>query len=612
MARIAGIFGGAPGDSAQQLQRMLQAMALPRGHDASRAGGDAHLGWHGAGEPQATTSPDAIVLFDGFAYAGLSGGEPAAALLAAVRLHGFEGAVRSIAGDFAIAYADLRSGELWLARDRLGVKPLYFAAVPDRFAFASRPAALLELPGVRRLADRRFAALFAGSHYRTFDNDPHASPYVDIRQLPAAHLLRVRADGSSELTRYWQLVDEGDEPQSEAELAEQYRELLKQAVLERFRAARAPAFTLSGGMDSSSVLATTVSSTGEKQDAYSSVYADPTFDETAEIRSMLDDHVRRWHPVVIGTPDVFGLVERMVRAHDEPVATATWLSHYLVCAQAAKDGFSALFGGLGGDELNAGEYEYFFFHFADLKRAGQAARFQSEAAAWAKHHDHPIYRKSAAIAEAQLSRLVDLQRPGLCLPDRARIERYADALAPGFFDLRSYVPVMDRPYGSYLKNRTYQDLFRETAPCCLRAEDRQSAAFGLEHFDPFLDHRLLELMFRVPGTMKIRDGVTKILLRGAMRGILPEETRTRIKKTGWNAPAHVWFSGANAERLRDMVASRAFRERGIYDATEVQRLIGEHDAIVASGEARENHMMFLWQLVNLETWLGAYRLEVAP
>jgi asparagine synthase (glutamine-hydrolysing) len=611
VARIAGLIGGTPGDATQALRRMLRAMALPHGAEAFRQTGDAWLGWHGAGEAQIAATQDGVALFDGFAYEGLGGSKPAAAFLALAEAGGFEAAVRAVTGDFAAAYFDLRKRELWLARDRLGVKPLYYAANSGRFAFASRAGALLELPGVRRLADRRFVALFAGSHYRTFDNDPHASPYADIQQLPAAHILCARADASVHIARYWELLDQGDSDESEAVLAEQYRELLKKTVLGRVAAAGKPAFTLSGGMDSSSVLATTVSCTGAKQDAYSSVYTDPTFDETAEIRSMLDDHVQRWHPVVIGTPDVFDLVERMVRVHDEPVATATWLSHFLVCEQAAKEGFSALFGGLGGDELNAGEYEYFFYHFADLKRAGEEVAFQSEAKAWARHHDHPIYRKSPAIAERQLARLVDLGRPGLCLPDRARIERYVAALAPGFFDLKAYVPVMDTPFRSYLKNRTYQDLFRETAPCCLRAEDRQCAAFGLEHFDPFLDHRLLELMFRVPGRLKIRDGVTKILLRRAMQGILPEETRARIKKTGWNAPAHVWFSGANAARLRDMVASRAFRERGVYEVMEVERLIDEHEAIIASGDARENHMMFFWQLANLESWLAAYRLEIA-
>jgi asparagine synthase (glutamine-hydrolysing) len=147
-------------------------------------------------------------------------------------------------------------------------------------------------------------------------------------------------------------------------------------------------------------------------------------------------------------------------------------------------------------------------------------------------------------------------------------------------------------------------MFYETAPCCLRAEDRHTTAFGLERFDPFFDHRLVEFMFRVPGTMKIRDGVTKVLLRRAMSGILPEETRTRVKKTGWNAPAHVWFTGRGLERLRDLVASQSFRDHGVYDTAVTERLIDEHAAIVASGAARENHMMFLWQLLNVETWLS--------
>ena len=127
-------------------------------------------------------------------------------------------------------------------------------------------------------------------------------------------------------------------------------------------------------------------------------------------------------------------------------------------------------------------------------------------------------------------------------------------------------------------------------------------AFGLENFLPFFDHRLAEFMFRVPGTLKIRDGVTKILLREGMRGLLPEETRTRVKKTGWNAPAHVWFSGRGREPLLDLVHSRSFRERGIYNLPEVYRLIDEHEQIVSLGQLKENHMMFLWQLVNLELW----------
>jgi asparagine synthase (glutamine-hydrolysing) len=194
--------------------------------------------------------------------------------------------------------------------------------------------------------------------------------------------------------------------------------------------------------------------------------------------------------------------------------------------------------------------------------------------------------------------------PGKCLPDRVRLERYAASLDKGFFDLKAWTPVMDHPFRSYLKNRTYQDIYRETIPPCLRAEDRQTTAFGLENCVPFYDHRLAEFMFRVPGRQKIRDGRTKHLLREAMKGVLPEATRTRTKKMGWNAPAHRWFAGPGLARLKDMIASRAFRGRGIYDLAEVDRLLREHEDIVANRRNLDNHMMFFWQLVNLETWLA--------
>jgi asparagine synthase (glutamine-hydrolysing) len=104
--------------------------------------------------------------------------------------------------------------------------------------------------------------------------------------------------------------------------------------------------------------------------------------------------------------------------------------------------------------------------------------------------------------------------------------------------------------------------------------------------------------------------VTKQVLREAMKGVLPEETRTRVKKTGWNAPAHQWFSGGGREALEDVVRSRRVRQRGIYRVPEVERLLAEHDEIVSRGLPRENHMMFFWQLVNLNAWLDW--LEALP
>ena len=136
-----------------------------------------------------------------------------------------------------------------------------------------------------------------------------------------------------------------------------------------------------------------------------------------------------------------------------------------------------------------------------------------------------------------------MKKRGQCLPDRQRIEKYAHTINSNFFDVSEFNPVMDTIFDNYLKNRTYHDIFRETAPCCIRAEDRQTVPFGIDNVLPFFDHRLVEFMFQVDNRHKIKDGITKRLLRKAMKGVLPDETRGRIKKTGWNAPAHIWFSG---------------------------------------------------------------------
>jgi asparagine synthase (glutamine-hydrolysing) len=557
----------------------------------------------GRGTPGLTEGERVVVALDGAIHnrARLGGDErgDAALLARLVEEHGVTEAARRCNGEFAFAVWD--RGALWLGRDRVGVRPLYYALGEGGLAFASRPRALLTLDWVSREIDRTYAGLVAGSHYRTFDNDLEGSPYRDIAQLPGGQVLRY--DGDVTLESFWSLEELPDLDGSPEELAERYRELLEDSVRIRLESGPDPAFTLSGGMDSSTVLAAAVRALDQRQDAFSSVYGGHEFDESEEIRSMLDSAVSEWHAIAIDDPDVFGLVERMVDVHDEPVATATWLSHHVVCSRVAERGFRTLFGGLGGDELNAGEYEYFFYRFADLRAAGDEDTLRTEVREWVRHHDHPVFRKDWDVMESTLRRVVDLAVPGRILPDRVRIERYREAVNREFFDVGEYEPVMDRPFSSYLKNRTYQDMVRETAPCCLRAEDRQTAAFGLRSCDPFFDHRLIEFMFRVPGELKIRDGVTKRLLRMATAGLLPDATRTRIKKTGWNAPADTWFAGAGKGRVLELIEDPDFAAAEIYDLGVVRRLLDEHDEIVSSGRAAENHMMFFWQLVNVETWL---------
>lgn len=615
MSRIAGIVGKRNQPPADVARAILEGLrSNPNWKQVVNGESHASLMWVGWRTPVVAQRHRAIAVVDGLFYnrAEIDSLIPddicrndSERLIACFRKYGLPQALGMINGDFSIALWDLDTSEMWIARDRFGVKPLYYAETPDFFAFASKTRALLRLPGLSGEINRRFTAIFAGGHYRYIDNYPEESPYKNINQLPAGHWLRL-ANNRITTGRYWDLKEEPDWYCSEQDLADQYRTLLFDAVKLRVESVGSDAaFTLSGGLDSSSVLSCAVEVTGRRQDAFSTVYADSTYDESNEIRSMLTTKVKQWCPVEIGMPDVMNLIDQMVRIHDEPVATATWLSHYLLCDEVARQGFGTLFGGLGGDELNAGEYEYFIFHFADLRGDVNTRLLSHEVNCWQKHHDHPIYRKNMLVVNDAFERMVDLGEPGRCLPDTSRMRKYYAAIDPSYFDLEDFTPRLEHRFANYLKNRTYQDLFQETAPCCLRAEDRQTTAFELDHVDPFFDHRLAEFMFRVPGKMKIRDGITKRLLREAMRGVLPEETRTRIKKTGWNAPAHAWFSdGKSAQALGDLINSRSFRERGLYRVDVVKKLFEDHTRIVKTEVPTENHMMFFWQLINVEVWLS--------
>lgn len=556
----------------------------------------------------ALSQAGSVLLLDGQLFDGPPCTDPnetrhreVARVLGEIHLRGPVQAASVLDGDFAFVWMDAE-GDLWLARDRFGMRPLYYARTQDCWVVASQPGQILAHGGVDPAADPGFLVRYGLMHYRMIDNDPTGSPFRDICQVPAANVVRLRPDGGVESFRYWTIVEEADHDSSSEMLAGRYRELLRDAVSRRTNRFRDRAFTLSGGMDSSTVLALAAAEHGP-QIAYSTVYSDPTYDERDDIQDMLAEHVQPWFAVEIPADlDVLGQVAQLVALHHEPVATATWLSHLHLTERAKRDGVRAMFGGLGGDELNAGEYEYFPFHFADLQASGRADELTHELALWAQHHDHPIFRKSPEIGLRLMDLVTDPAVPGRCLPDLQRMNRYLSALDPDFVEHAGQRPSMESPFRSYLRNRTWQDLTRETLPCCIRAEDRHGAAHGIVQLLPFLDRAVVEFAYRIPGHMKIRDGVTKRLLRDAMEGVLPAATRGRIKKTGWNAPAHVWFSGSGLDAVRDLVLSDDFDAVGIYRRTEVLRLLEQHREIVSQGLMVENHMMFLWQVVNLVQW----------
>jgi len=523
-----------------------------------------------------------------------------------------------VEGDFAIVAWDERTRRLHLARDRFGVRPLYYATTRHGAVFASSLHTVLMLTDLPIEPRPEYVARYAVSHYRTFDNDDELSPILGVKQVPAGCVVSLDEHGIA-TKRYWSLEELEGQQHDEGAMAERLRELLHHAVRRRIERSTTPMFTLSGGMDSSSVVFIAAKLMQHQVKAVSAIYEHAEYDESYEVREALAGTDIEWLPIEVSNALNVNLLVHAIAAHGEPLATATWLAHYQLCGAVGMEGATDLFDGLGGDELNAGEYEYFPYFFADLRASGDETRMRHEIACWATLHNHPIHRKGLDVAQVMMKNLTDPCSPGRCLPDRRRWMRYADVLADGESLLRGFEPRQEHPFTTCLQNRAFQDLTRETMPCCLRASHRNTAAHGMINRSPFLDRALVEFMFSVPGTMKIRDGVTKYLLRQAMRGVLPESTRSRTKKVGWNAPSDRWFVGEGAAMMRDLVSSRQFRERCIYKPARLLELIDEHEQIMTSGEARENHMMLLWQALNielwhrmLENWRAARRLALRP
>ena len=554
--------------------------------------------------------PKGILAFDGAIFnlsqlrklVDLPNGNEGEVLAELIGITGLPKALTQVNGDFALAWLETDSGKIWLARDPFGMRPLYYISNSSFIASSSQLRGLLAIKNISKAIDKSFLARFGAMHYRYIDNDPDKSPYADILQVPPATLISIDMRGQIQKFQYWSLEDKSNFNASANELAEEYKALLKESVnLRLFRFPKST-FTLSGGMDSSSVLALAATINGP-QIAYSTLYEDRTYDERDDIKDMIQGNVSDWRHVQLSNNiDIISEIDQLIEIHDEPVATSTWLSHMHLCKQAATGEFNALFGGLGGDELNAGEYEYFPFHFADLIYENRHDEYMKEVALWAKYHDHSIFKKSPEIAKNLIGAFANLKNPGECIPDLSRLNKYYYVLSPEFLEHKGFSPKMDIIFDSYLKNRSWHDISRETLPCCIRAEDRHGATFGLTPILPFLDKRLVEFMYRVPGSMKIKNGITKHLLRLAMKDVLPGKTRQRIKKTGWNAPAHRWFTGKGAEAIQDLVNSNSFDDLKLFNRKEVMNIIKGHEMIVNSGAAKENHMMFLWQLTNLIRW----------
>jgi asparagine synthase (glutamine-hydrolysing) len=495
-------------------------------------------------------------------------------------------------GMFGIAIRDARTQSLFLARDRFGEKPLFYCETPQRLAFASELKALLALPGFRAEVDSE--ALQA---YVCFGYVPTPSSiFAGVRKLPPAHYLHY-ANGRSRLQRYWQLefapkltLDEAD---AEAELAT----LLDQAVASRLVADVPFGAFLSGGLDSSIVVALMAQHMDRPVHTFSMGFGEAAYNELGAARRVAA-HIGSVHHEAMVTPDAAQLLHDLIWHLDEPFADASAVPTFLLARMAAKEVKMVLTGD-GGDEA-----------FAGYSRYARHLRLQGLGAL------RPAAAATATLAGSllPLHRGYRLRRVG----ERLR-QTFPDSYLSGVALTRADVAAS--LLGEAAATNHYRGLHLPTSHCAdlpdaldrvvaidiasylpddiLVKLDRMAMAHSLEGRAPLLDHRLVEFAARLPADLRLRRGRGKYLLRRVAARWLPPDVLAKPKQ-GFAVPLDAWFRGALRALAADTFASRAFRERGLIRASAAQALLDAHCAHHA------DHSETLWLVLCLEVWAQRY------
>jgi asparagine synthase (glutamine-hydrolysing) len=524
-----------------------------------------------------------------------------------VIVHGYEEwgelCVEKFRGMFAFAVWDAVARRLVLARDRLGVKPLYYAELPGAgVVFGSELKALLEDPDVPR--DWRADAIDA---YLTLLYVPApATIYRGISKLPPAHVL-VAEKGTVRTFRYWDLEFTGDgKARREEDYLEELDALLRESVaLRQISDVPLGAF-LSGGIDSSTVVAYMVETSARPPVTVSVGFDEAAYDELAHARTVAEHLGCEFHPRTV-TSDVASLLPKLAWHFDEPFADSSAVPTYYV-SKAARELVTVALSGDGGDELWAGYARH------RVEQAEQRARRllgpARRLAGWIGHA-LPLSIKGAR-ALRHLAHHSDhayalKHAYGMFEPD-AKLRLYSGDFLAAVAGNDPFAPFRDtyQRCGSRdaVDRALYVDVHTYMVDDILTKVDRMSMAVSLEAREPLLDHRLLEFAASVPSSLKLKDGRTKYLLRRLLDRRVPRAILDRGKR-GFEAPIGEWLRGPLAPMADALVNDGRLRARGVLNDREVARLWSEH----RSGRADHRHR--LWQIVMLELWFRQF-VDRAP
>src|SRR5579864_1182822 len=516
-----------------------------------------------------------------------------------VLVHGYEqwgeAVVERLNGMFAFAIFDRPRRAVFLARDRVGIKPLHYAVDGRRLVFASELKALLRDPALRKGIDP-----VALDEYLAYEFVPSPRSIVrGISKLQPGHTLTWSLDeGGPRLRRYWAAtLSPGDtRGQSLDVAAEELRDVLRESVRKELISDVPLGVFLSGGIDSSAVTAMMKQLGGEVK-SFSVGFAERSFDESGHAREVARHLGTDHHELTLEPPMLLDLIPRLPALLDEPLGDASIIPTYLLSAFTRQHVKVAL-GGDGGDELFAG--------YPTLQAHRLAGYYLRAPRVVRRGLVEPVVRR-LPVSRDNLSFDFRAKRfvSGAGYPVAERHQRWMGSFAP-----EERTAVLSRE----LAEESLVDEFRSLDPLnqvlaidmrmylendILVKLDRASMMASLEGRVPLLNNDFVGYALSLPLSMKLRGLRSKFLLKRALRGILPERILRRPKK-GFGIPVADWFRGPLREQMRDVLASDRIRREGFFDPAAVQRLIGEH--LVGRRDNRKQ----LWTLFAFQLWLEGY------
>ena len=509
-------------------------------------------------------------------------------------------------GMFAFAIWDRERKELFLCRDRLGVKPLYYVHTADgALYFASEIKALLAAGAVTPALNARAFPDFLANHAPSGDE----TLFEGVRRLPAGHTLLWR-DGQVEIRQYWDLSfaggDEGgpaeSDRRSDRDVVAEYGERFQEAVRLRLMADVPLGMFLSGGIDSAAIPAAMSRLVDEPIKTFSVAFAER---EANELRyaQLVADRYRTDHRTITVTPEqFFAALPRLVWHEDEPIAHPSSVALNFV-SRLASEHVKVVLTGEGSDETLAGynRYRATIYQMAVGGRYERLAPARLRSLVAAGVGALPAGRVRQKLGRTILTRAADLdtlyfdnfavfaraEQPSLLT--RAMRERVA-----GADPYAAYHAAMARTDARSLLNKLLYTDTKTYLHELLMKQDQMSMAASIESRVPFLDHPLVEFAARMPERMKLRGVTTKWVLRQAMQGQLPPEILSR-KKMGFPVPVGAWFRGAFRPVVDEFVLGERAVARGLFEPAVLRSLVARH-------QAGENHSERLWALVTLEMW----------